>query len=118
VALAIVVGVASRQGGGRWPRVIGEDLGDGLWGMMFYLLVVLVRPRASRVAAAVVALALATGTEVLKLYHAPWIDALRGRPVTGFLLGHEFAWRNVVAYGVGVAVAVAMDGLLRRRVGR
>lgn len=115
VLAVIVVGVASRTVGARLPELIAKDLGDVLWAVMFYLLALLVRPRASPIAAGAVALSLAAGTEILKLYEASWIETLRGVWGIGFLLGRRFLWSNFVAYGIGAAAAACCDLLVARR---
>ncbi len=109
LALVILTGVASRVSGLPLPRLIAKDLGDVLWSVMFYLLVLLARPRTPVPAAALTALAIAAATEFLKLYHAPWIDALRTHRVPSFLLGHRFLWTNLAAYAAGVVAAVILD---------
>ena len=109
VLVVITIGVSSRAGGGRFPALIAKDLGDVLWAVMFYLLALLLWPRASALSATVIALAVSSGTEWLKLYHAPWIDALRAMPVAGFLLGHTFHATNFVAYAIGAVCGAAVD---------
>jgi hypothetical protein len=117
LALVIAVGVASRLGAraAHLPLLLGKEFGDALWSVMFYLLLLLARPRAPVLTAAVLAMAVASAIECLKLWHAPWLDALRAGRFAGFLLGHTFLWRDFVSYAVGVAVAAAGDLLFRGR---
>jgi hypothetical protein len=116
IVLTITLGVASRTVGQNLPAVVSKDAGDVLWGTMFYLIVICVRPRISPGAAVLVAFILAAGTEFLKLYHAPWIDAVRDQRLAGFLMGRVFGWGNFVGYFVGVLAGVMVDsGLIRRR---
>lgn len=115
VALVVIaVGVGSRMGGGRFPHLIAKDLGDVLWALMFFLLALLLKPWTSALGAAAIALAVSSATEWLKLYHAPWIDALRAKPVTGFLLGHTFHPTNFIAYAIGAACGIMVDSLFLR----
>jgi hypothetical protein len=99
-------------------NLVAKDFGDALWSVMFYLLVLLARPRMACVAAAGWALGIACAIEFLKLFHAPWLDALRANALSGFLLGHTFLWRDFVSYAIGVAAALTADMSLKRRVRR
>jgi hypothetical protein len=116
LALVITMGLASRTLGRELPRLISKDLGDALWSLMFYLIVVAIRPGTPKQIAALIAFALAAASEFFKLVHAPWLDDLRARPVSGFLLGRVFLWPNFIAYAAGVVAALALDcALLSRR---
>lgn len=111
LAAVICIGIASRMEA-HLSALIGKEFGDALWSVMFFLIALLLWLRISTLAAALLALAVSFGIEFLKLYHAPWIDALRVSRV-GFLLGHAFLWRDFVAYGLGTAAAAACDRLLK-----
>lgn len=90
--------------------------GGALWGGMVFCLVAAARPRRlGRIACLVVASAIAVGAELLRLYHAPALDAFRGTLAGALLLGRVFALANIVAYEVGIVVAAAA---LWRRLGR
>src|SRR5438045_280514 len=92
LAAAIGVGVLSRVGGRAVGVAVPKEVGDALWALMFYLWIVLFLPRLSGLAAAGAAVAITFAIEFLKLYHAPWLDALREDRFAGFLLGHTFLW--------------------------
>ncbi len=112
--IVITIGLASRLGGRQWPEFIAKDLGDGVWAVMFYLLVIWARPGMAMWAAGAAALMLAGASELSKLYRPPWIEALRGNRVGELLLGRRFLWANFVAYGVGAIVAMGVDSMLWR----
>jgi hypothetical protein len=115
LALVIAAGVASRRLGTDLPRVISKDAGDVLWPVMFYLLVVVARPGTRPRAAAALAFGVAAASELLKLAHAPPLDALRTCGLGNFLLGRDFQPTNFVAYAGGALVAVGLDVTCLRR---
>jgi hypothetical protein len=83
--------------------------GSVLWGTMVFFLVAIPltgRPRAQIVIAA---LCLAIGVELLRLVHTPWLDDFRLTTAGALLLGRVFSLWNMVAYGGGIAVGVALD---------
>ena len=105
----IALGLASRRFRQHLPGAVGEFAGDTLWAMMVYLGLSVLMPhvRASRRAAS--ALAFSFAVEFSQLYHAPWIDAIRGTTIGGLVLGFGFLWTDLVCYSVGVAAAVVLD---------
>ena len=62
---------------------------------------------------ALISAAIAVGVELFRLVHAPWLDAFRltlaGRAAAR---PHLLAW-NMLAYGVGIVLAVLLDRLER-----
>ena len=115
LAAVVAAGVLSRVVGRRAGVAVPKEVGDTLWAWMFYLWVVLCLPRLPGLAAAAAAVAITFAIEFLKLYHAPWIDALRADRYAGFLLGHTFLRHDLLCYAAGAAVGLAMDRLTRRR---
>ena len=73
------------------------------------------RPRARTVHVAAIALGIAVAVEVSQLYHAPWIDAIRGTTAGALVLGFGFLWSDLVCYVVGVALAGTLDLAVRGR---
>ena len=94
---------------GEFLRVIRKDLGDVLWGTMFYLLLVLVLERCPVRVAAIGAMIIVSIVEFLKLYHAEWIEAIRATRAGGLLLGRVFEWMNFASYAAGVLVGIILD---------
>jgi hypothetical protein len=47
--------------------------------------------------------------ELFRLVHAPWLDAFRLTLAGALLLGRIFSPWNVLAYGVGIALAMLLD---------
>lgn len=107
----IALGVASRTVLVSVP-VIGKELGDMLWPVMFYLITVLLQPRLSPLAAAMIALVISMATEASQAYSAPWIDSLRDNRLGGIILGRHFSWRDMACYPIGTAIVWGADRLM------
>ena len=60
---------------------------------------------------ALIATAIAIGVELFRLVHLPWLDAFRLTLPGALLLGRIFSLWNMVAYGVGIGLAVMLDRL-------
>ena len=110
----IALGLATRRFRRALPAAVGLYAGDVLWATMVYLLAAAIWPRASirRLAAGAAAFALAI--ELGQLYHAPWIDAVRGTRLGGLVLGFGFLWSDLACYAVGIALAVLIDRAIAR----
>jgi hypothetical protein len=52
---------------------------------------------------------IAIGVELFRLIHAPWLDAFRLTLPGALLLGRIFSPWNMLAYGVGIALAMGLD---------
>ena len=76
---------------------------------MFYLIVLALRPRIAKPSAAVITLLVCAAIECFKLYHAPWVDAVRATRAGGLLLGHIFLLTNFVSYMLGTAIGLLAD---------
>jgi hypothetical protein len=79
---------------------------------MTYWLVRLVAPRWPVLRAAAVATLFCFAIETSQLYHAPWIEAVRGTVLGGLVLGHGFLVTDLLCYVAGVALGVAVDRAL------
>lgn len=86
--------------------------GSLLWAAMVFFLVAAALPRLSRRSAALIAASVAILVELFRLVHAPWLDAFRLTTPGALLLGRIFSPWNMVAYGVGILFAVALNRLV------
>lgn len=113
VVPTIALGLASRRYAHALPSAIGAYAGDVLWAGVVFLLIALLRPSARtwRIAAGAAAFSLAI--ELSQLYHAPWIDAVRQTRLGGLVLGFGFLWTDLACYAMGIALAAALDRLVR-----
>lgn len=113
IAAAIALGLGSRRFGGSLPGFVADYAGDTLWALVAFLGLGFALPAASTRAVALLALAFATAIEVSQLYHAPWIDSLRGRTLGALVLGQGFLASDLACYAVGVGIGTLLECCLR-----
>ena len=94
------------------PAFVVKYGGSLLWATMVFLLVGVLLPGMSRSRLAAIAVAIAIVVEFSRLVHAPWLDAFRLTTAGALLLGRIFSLWNLVAYAVGIAFGVWIDGLV------
>lgn len=112
----IALGLGSRRYGSALPPFVAAYAGDTLWAAAVYWGLALLWPRQRTAVVAATALTVAVLVEVSQLYHAPWLDAVRGTWPGALVLGEGFLWSDLACYAVGVAAAVTIDlGMARRR---
>lgn len=119
VALAvatIAIGLAVHIGGRAvLDRIVRDVTGDALWAMMMAWWLGAVAP-ASRISVrGAAALAVCFAVEFSQLYRAPTLDALRATLLGHLVLGSGFDPRDLLAYTVGVVMAVLAERALHRR---
>lgn len=114
LALVIAMGLGSRRFGSRLPGVIAAYAGDTLWALALFLVLGLIRPRASTGRVAAMALVGSLLVELSQLYHAPWIDAVRQTRLGGWILGFGFLWSDLVCYAIGVGLGAAVERWIER----
>ena len=107
--VVIAVGLASRRGYVPFPAAWGNYPGDALWAWVVLLCVAWVRPAIARAQLVAWSLGIACAIEFLQLYQAPWMQALRANKLAYLVLGNGFDPWDLVAYGVGIAVAAVVD---------
>ena len=83
--------------------------GDAIWAAMVYFLVRCIGPSRSITWSATLALGISFATELSQLYHAPWIDSIRGMRLGALILGSTFNWPDLPAYALGIAFAALVD---------
>jgi hypothetical protein len=113
--VVITAGLASRRYAWLFPACLGKYPGDALWALMVFLLWGLALPRASSLRIGLYALATSLADEFSQLYQAPWLNGIRSTTVGHLLLGSGFAWPDLVAYTVGVALGVLAESAVRAR---
>jgi len=106
ILLVIALGLLTRKFPEFVPAALGKTPGDALWlwALMVFLGLGWIFRRARTVTLALAALSFSFAIEFLQLYHAPWIETLRGTLLGRLVLGRGFLWGDLVAYCVGVAV--------------
>jgi hypothetical protein len=121
IALAIIAcGLGLRLGGYEigLPYFLVKYGGSTLWGAMVFFLIAMLLPRQPLGGLALLALAVAALTELSRLYHTPWLDEFRLTLAGALLLGRIFSWWNIVAYGLGIALAALFEARRFTRSGR
>jgi hypothetical protein len=112
VCLTIIsCGLILRQFGPGWglPAFVVKYGGSLLWGPRVFFLVAIAASNLSRQRIALTSAALAIGVELFRLVHAPWLDDFRLTTAGALLLGRVFSPWNMLAYGVGIALAMLLD---------
>ena len=115
IIIVIILGLASRRYGEILPAWLEAYSGDILWGLMVYFIVGFLLPKQKIYRIAFIAFAFSAFVEISQLYHAPWIDALRGYRLGGLLLGYGFLWSDIVCYAFGIGIGASFERVLYRK---
>jgi hypothetical protein len=83
--------------------------GSLLWAAMVFFLVALAASSLKRPGIALIAASIAIGVELFRLVHAPWLDAFRLTIAGALLLGRVFSPWNMLAYAIGIVLAMLLD---------
>jgi len=121
IALAIIAcGLGLRLGGYEigLPYFLVKYGGSTLWGAMVFFLIAMLLPRQPLGRLAILAIVIAALTEFSRLYHTPWLDEFRLTLAGALLLGRIFSWWNIVAYGLGIALAAFFEARRLTRASR
>jgi len=112
----IVCGLVLRGLGLRLglPAFVVKYGGSALWGAMVFFLVALAASRLSRRSIALISAVIALAVELFRLDHTPALDAFRLTLAGALLLGRIFSPCDLLAYGVGIMLAVGLDRLAER----
>jgi hypothetical protein len=88
--------------------------GSLLWAAMVFFAVAIAASSLKRPNIALIAVTIAVGVELFRLVHAPWLDAFRLTLAGALLLGRIFSPWNMLAYGIGIVLAMLLDRLATR----
>lgn len=114
LAVTLPLGLFLRFAPVGWPWAVAKYGGSVTWALMVYWLVSAVTGRMRLGRAFLLAGFLATGVELLKLWHTPGLVAFR-RTLPGILLlGRHFGVPDLVAYWLAIAVGTLTDSRIRR----
>jgi len=109
IALASILGIASRRYAHILPVFIATYAGDTLWALAAFLGFGLLLPRASTRTIALIAMIFSVAIELSQLYHAPWIDSIRHTTMGGLILGFGFLWSDLACYALGVGLGMLLE---------
>ncbi|RDI14563.1 DUF2809 domain-containing protein [Flavobacterium sp. AG291] len=107
--LTIVTGLFVRLKKHWFPDILNLYLGDILYAFMMFYIVSFCVPHKNIKARAVAALLICYCIEVLQLYQAEWITAVRQTIPGKLLLGSGFLWSDILAYTIGVIAAFLFE---------
>ena len=93
------------------PALVVKYGGSALWAAMVFFLVAIAASHLPRPTIALISMSIAVAVELFRLVHAPWLDAFRLTLAGALLLGRIFSLWNMLAYGVGIVLAMGLDRL-------
>lgn len=111
--IVMILGLLSR-GIDNLPQIISAYSGDILWALMIFLLMAFIFNKSSSRSIISMAIIFSYSVEISQLYHAPWIDAIRGTTLGALVLGYGFLWSDLVCYTIGVMIGAGLDLLIMR----
>jgi len=104
ISTVILLGLFSRK-----IDFIPLLIGDVLYAVMIYFGVRFLLIYLNRIKAAMIALAICYCIELLQLYQAEWMVALRATTFGRYVLGQGFLWSDVAAYTFGTIIAYYLE---------
>src|SRR4051812_6121185 len=107
--VVVVLGLLWRSHLLHLPPFMKKYGGDALWALLIFVLIRFIQPRMNIILSAVIAFGVAVAVEMSQLYHAPWIETIRGFRLGSLILGSTFNWPDIPAYAVGIVVAALID---------
>lgn len=90
--------------------------GDVIWAGMFLFFMRIFFSKMKLWKLALLCYALGVADELLQLYHAPWIEAIRQTRIGGLILGFGFLWSDIICYATGIVIAYLMVVLIEKGV--
>ena len=115
IILTIFLGLASRKLPYLFSDFLGEYLGDTLWALLVFWVLGFIFQTKKTLSVATYALIFSYLIEISQLYHAHWIDAIRGTTLGALVLGHGFLWSDIVCYTIGIAFGALAEYLYFKR---
>ena len=102
--LVIASGLASRSAAPALPEFVANYAGDTLWASLVFLILAMAMPKLRAPALAATACAIAFSVELLQLYQAPWLNAIRDTLPGRLVLGQGFLFSDLLCYTIGIAL--------------
>lgn len=114
VFAVMVCGLFSRKFAFVFPGVVNAYLGDALWALMIFVGFGFVFSQFESKRIALFSVLFCYFIECTQLYHAPWIDSIRGTTLGGLVLGYGFLWSDLIAYTIGILFGVILETLWQK----
>lgn len=89
--------------------VVNLYAGDALYASMIYFIISFIKPQQKIFYKSAIALIICYAIEFSQLYQTPWINAIRQTLAGRLVLGSGFLYSDLLAYVLGVMVAVILD---------
>ena len=115
MVVVLIVGLASRWSQLPRPELFATYAGDTLWAVLVFLLLAFAMPRRAPLFIGALAIAIAFGVELLQLYRAPWLDAMRNTLPGRLVLGQGFLFSDLICYNFGIASSILVYDWCRNR---
>lgn len=109
IILTIATGLFVRIKSTWFPDIVNLYLGDILYAFMMYYIVSCIAPAKPIGIRAIIALAICFAIELLQLYQADWINAIRLTLPGRLVLGSGFLWSDLLVYCIGVLAAYIFE---------
>ncbi len=113
-ALAAGLGIASKLYAGPGRALVVGQFEDFFGTLFLILLPRLLLPRVPLAAIVAAILAIVVSIELSQLVEGGWLARARTTWLGAHVLGTDFEWKDLAAYGLGAAAAVGIDRLARR----
>ncbi|WP_026705605.1 ribosomal maturation YjgA family protein [Flavobacterium soli] len=107
VFIVIALGLFSRK-----IEVIPLFVGDLLYAVMIYFGIRFLYISLPKTKSAIIALIICYSIELLQLYNANWMAALRNTFFGRYVLGQGFLWSDILAYSFGIILAYIAESVL------
>lgn len=114
----VILGLSSRRYSRLLPEFLASYAGDILWGLMVFLCIGMLFVRWATMRVAIAGLLFAFTIELSQLWHASWLDKIRHTSIGGLILGYGFLWSDLICYGVGIALGVVLEKILKEQMMR
>ncbi|WP_116788138.1 DUF2809 domain-containing protein [Flavobacterium psychrotrophum] len=115
VLSVIALGLFVRIKAALFPDIINLYLGDALYAVMMFYIYSTLLPLKKSASRAMLALLTCYCIELSQLCNAPYINAIRATLPGRLILGQGFLWSDILAYSIGVSVALGIDMFWRSR---
>jgi hypothetical protein len=103
------LGILSRKFSYLLADVINTYLGDAIWAAMIYVMMAFVFANKLPKQIAVFSLLFCYAIELSQLYQTPWINNIRNTTLGALVLGSGFLWSDLLAYALGIMVALVVE---------
>ena len=113
--LVIATGLTSRSAAPALPQFVASYAGDTLWASLVFLILAMAMPNFRAPALAAIACAIAFSVELLQLYQASWLNALRDTLPGRLVLGQGFLFSDLLCYTIGIASTAIIFQLITER---